>query len=257
MLNADENGNKRAGKSGSRKGKPEQQTGKSEPRKKKAASQAEAKPDQPRGRTAQLVEQSNKTTERQIDAPVSSADSAEPRSFLETTQMTSVESTEKGEPRKNETASPQEARPDQPQGGTAQLVERTKEPTERQIDTPVALADSSAETRPSLETTQTAPVEFAATAPVNIRVIAEAYGNYSRISFEQAASFFEKLAGARSLGKALELQAEFARETYETFVAESCKLRAMHAELARQRFRHLEDLMSRMTNPARDPARQG
>jgi hypothetical protein len=255
MLNADGNDNKRAGKSGSRKGKPEQQTRKSEPRKKKAAPPAEAKPDQPQGRTAQLVEQSNKTTERQIDAGVSSGDSAEPRSFLETTQTAPVEST--GEPRKNEAASPQEARPDQPQGGAAQLVERTKEPTERQINTPVALADSSSETRPSPKTTPAAPVESAANAPINIRVIAEAYGNYSRISFEQAASFFEKLAGARSLGKALELQAEFARETYETFVAESCKLRALHAELARQRFRHLEDLMTRMTKPARDPARQG
>jgi hypothetical protein len=98
---------------------------------------------------------------------------------------------------------------------------------------------------------------LAKTAPVNILAIAEAYGNYSRTSFEQAAFFFEKLAGTRSLGKALELQVEFAREAYETFVAESNKLRALHSELARQRFRHLEDLMTRMTRPARGRAHQG
>jgi hypothetical protein len=247
MLSADENDKKRTGKSGVRKGK-------AEPRKKKTAPQQESKPGQPQDTAAQIVEQSNKPTEKQIDAPVALADSAEARSSVETTQAAPVEPAD--EPRKNEPVPQQDAKPDQPQGSGAQLVEPSKETAEKQIETPVALADST-DTRPSLETTRTAPAESAGTALVNIRAIAEAYGNYSRTSFEQAASFFEKLAGARSLGRALELQVEFAREAYETFVAESCKLRALHSEFTRQRFRHLEDLMTRLTQPARDPARHG
>src|SRR5215471_1477458 len=84
MLSADENDKKRTGKSGARKSK-------AEPRKKKNAPQQESKPGQPQATAARIVEQSSKPTEKQIDAPVALADSAEVRSSLETTQTAPVE----------------------------------------------------------------------------------------------------------------------------------------------------------------------
>ena len=52
------------------------------------------------------------------------------------------------------------------------------------------------------------------------QAIASAYGDYTKKSFEDTKSFVEKLSGVKSLDKALEVQTEFAKSAYETFVAE-------------------------------------
>ena len=76
-----------------------------------------------------------------------------------------------------------------------------------------------------------------ANAPsIDFHTIAIAYGDYSRKSFEQTKSFVEKLAGVRSLDKAIEIQTEFAKQAYETFVSESQKIRELYSGLARQSF---------------------
>jgi hypothetical protein len=80
--------------------------------------------------------------------------------------------------------------------------------------------------------------------PVSVQTIANAYGCYAAKSLEQTGSFFGQLAGARSFNKAFELQTEFARQAYETFVAESQKIRELHSELAKQRMRSLEGLVT-------------
>ena len=69
-----------------------------------------------------------------------------------------------------------------------------------------------------------APVSAVASAepsPVGIQTIASAYRDYTRKSLEDARSYVEKLSGARSIDKAVEVQAEFAKQAYETFVADS------------------------------------
>jgi hypothetical protein len=71
-------------------------------------------------------------------------------------------------------------------------------------------------------------------APVSLQTIANAYRDYTRKSFEEFGSFFEQLSGARSLDKAMEVQAEFVKRAYESSVAESRKIRELHSKLARQ-----------------------
>src|SRR5262245_27268917 len=56
------------------------------------------------------------------------------------------------------------------------------------------------------------------------QAIAAAYGDYAKKSYEDGAAFFEKLAGVRSLDKAFELQSDYAKTAYETFVAETTKI---------------------------------
>ena len=92
----------------------------------------------------------------------------------------------------------------------------------------------------------TAPAEHAEAAPVNLQTITNAYGEFTRKSIEQTSSFFEQLAGVRSLNRAFELQGAFAKQTCETFFAESRKIRELHSELAMQRLRHLEGFMAWM-----------
>ena len=59
-----------------------------------------------------------------------------------------------------------------------------------------------------------------APAPVSLQTIANAYGDYTRRSLEETRSFVEKLKGAKSLDKAVEVQTEFAHHAFEIFVAE-------------------------------------
>lgn len=97
-----------------------------------------------------------------------------------------------------------------------------------------------------IEPAEAAPGEPAQTAPVNLQTIANAYGEFTRKSIEQTGSFFEQLAGVRSLNRAFELQGEFAQQTFDTFVSESRRIRELHSELTMQRLRHLEGFMARM-----------
>ena len=81
-----------------------------------------------------------------------------------------------------------------------------------------------------------APVDAAEPAdaePVSLQTIAAAYGDFTRRSLEETRSFVERLSGAGSLDKAMQLQTEFARQAYKTFVEEAQKIRGLHSELAK------------------------
>jgi hypothetical protein len=105
------------------------------------------------------------------------------------------------------------------------------------MEQPVAAA----ETRDAAA--EVVPAEPATTAPVSVRAITDAYSDYTRKSIEQTSSFFQQLADSRSLSTVLELQTQFARSTFETFVDESRKIRELHRELARQRLQSVEGFM--------------
>jgi hypothetical protein len=99
--------------------------------------------------------------------------------------------------------------------------------------------------------TAVSPGPAAAPAPVSLQTIANAYGDYTRKSFEQTQSYFDQLTGVRSFHKAIEIQTEFAKQACETFFAESRRIRELHNELAMQPFKRLEGLVARVTQVAR------
>jgi len=80
-----------------------------------------------------------------------------------------------------------------------------------------------------------------------VHAIATAYGDYAKKSFEDTKSFVEKLSGVKSLDKALEVQTEYARSAYETFVAESQKIAGLYSDLAKQTFKPYEGLVAKFT----------
>jgi len=91
-------------------------------------------------------------------------------------------------------------------------------------DTPPVSAATQADTSPA----------SADTSPVGLQTIATAYRDCTRKSLEDARSYVEKLSGARSLDKAVEVQTEFAKQAYDTFVADSWKIRGLYSELFKQ-----------------------
>lgn len=88
-------------------------------------------------------------------------------------------------------------------------------------------------------------VASASTLQSGFQAIATAYGDYTKKSFEDGKSFVEKLAGVKSLDKAIELQTEYAKSAYETFVAESQKIAGLYADLAKQTYKPVEGLVAK------------
>ena len=93
-------------------------------------------------------------------------------------------------------------------------------------------------------------VASATTMQNGIQAIASAYGDYTKKSFEDTKSMVEKLSGVKSLDKAIELQTEFAKSAYETFVAESQKIATLYADLAKQTFKPFEGMVAKFTPAA-------
>ena len=90
-------------------------------------------------------------------------------------------------------------------------------------------------------------VASATTLQNGIQTIATAYGDYTKKSFEDTKSLVEKLSGVKSLDKAIEVQTEFARSAYETFVAESQKIAGLYTDLAKQTFKPFEGMVAKFS----------
>jgi hypothetical protein len=83
----------------------------------------------------------------------------------------------------------------------------------------------------------------------SFQAIATAYGDYSKKSYEDTKSYVEKLSGVKSLDKALEVQTEYAKTAYDTFVAEAQKIGELYSDLAKQSYKPFEGLVAKF-NPA-------
>jgi hypothetical protein len=83
-----------------------------------------------------------------------------------------------------------------------------------------------------------------------LSAIASAYGDYTKKSYEDTKSFVEKLSGVKSLDKALEAQSEYAKTSYETFMADAQKIVGLYGDLAKQVFKPLEGIVTKFTPSA-------
>jgi phasin family protein len=90
----------------------------------------------------------------------------------------------------------------------------------------------------------------AASLQSGLHAIASAYGDYTKKSFEDTKSFVEKLSGVKSLDKVIEVQTEFAKSAFETFVAESQKIAGLYTDLAKQTFKPLEGIVAKFSPAA-------
>ena len=88
---------------------------------------------------------------------------------------------------------------------------------------------------------------LSSTFPSGFQAIATAYGDYTKKSFEDTKSFVEKMSGVRSFEKAIEIQTEFAKTAYETFVSESQKIAAMYGDLAKLSYKPFGSFVAKVT----------
>ena len=72
------------------------------------------------------------------------------------------------------------------------------------------------------------------------QAIAVELADYSKKVFEQGTAATEKLIGAKSLEKAIEVQSDYVKSSYEGFVAEATKLGELYADLAKEAYKPFE-----------------
>ena len=157
----------------------------------------------------------------------------------------------KAERRSQKPERQQRPTPDQPQDAK-QPIEATVLSTDAPPIGAVALADTSpVGAVASAEPVPISAVVSAEPVPVSLQTIANAYGDYTKKSLEETRSFVEQLTSARSLDKAIEIQAEFAKHACETFLADSQKIWELYSELAKQIFKPLQGFLAKATQIAR------
>ncbi len=72
------------------------------------------------------------------------------------------------------------------------------------------------------------------------QTIANEMSSYSKRSFEEGSATLEKLTGARSLDQVVAIQSDFARRSYEEYMAQCTKLSSMYVDMARDAYRPIE-----------------
>ncbi len=64
--------------------------------------------------------------------------------------------------------------------------------------------------------------------------------DYSKRAFEDATRAFEQLIGAKSFEHAIEIQSQYAKKAYDTYMAEMSKLGEMYVGLAKDAYKPVE-----------------
>lgn len=88
-------------------------------------------------------------------------------------------------------------------------------------------------------------------ASKSMQTIAVETTDFTKKSFEQGTAAVEKLVAVKSMDKAFEVQADYAKTAYEGFVAQVTKMGELYAAMAKEAFKPLEAAMSKATPAAK------
>jgi phasin family protein len=69
--------------------------------------------------------------------------------------------------------------------------------------------------------------------------------DYSKKSIEDSAAAWERLMGARTLEKAMEVQSDYLKSSYQDFVAEATKLGELYSDLAKEAYKPFEGALAK------------
>jgi hypothetical protein len=80
------------------------------------------------------------------------------------------------------------------------------------------------------------------------QAIAVEFADYSKKVFESGTAATERLIGAKSLEKAFEVQSDYVKSSYESFVAEATKIGELYADLAREAYKPFESQFGKVAS---------
>lgn len=79
------------------------------------------------------------------------------------------------------------------------------------------------------------------------QAIAAESADFAKKTFEHNSATAEKLFGVRTLDKAVEIQSEFVKGTYESLVSQATKMGSLYSALATETLKPYEGLMKKAT----------
>ena len=77
------------------------------------------------------------------------------------------------------------------------------------------------------------------------QAIAAKVADYQKKSFEEGTAAIEKLIGAKTFDKAIEVQTDYYKNAYEGFVAEATKIGELYADLAKESYKPIEGALAK------------
>ena len=80
-----------------------------------------------------------------------------------------------------------------------------------------------------------------------VQAIAVESVDYSKKAFEDGSAAIEKLFGAKSVEKAVEIQQEYVKGAYEGFVAQATKIGELYVDLAKEAYKPYEGYLAKVT----------
>ena len=84
----------------------------------------------------------------------------------------------------------------------------------------------------------------------SMQAIAAELADYSKKSFEESTAVVEKLLGAKTLEKAIEVQTDYFKSSYEGFVSEATKLSDLYTDLAKETYKPFESAFGKVSAAA-------
>ncbi|MFY9699750.1 MAG: phasin family protein [Rhodoplanes sp.] len=79
-----------------------------------------------------------------------------------------------------------------------------------------------------------------------VQELASGAADYSKKSVEQSTEALEKMLAARSLEKAMEIQSDYIKAAYESFIAESNRVSELCADVAKEVYKPFEAYVGKM-----------
>ncbi len=73
-----------------------------------------------------------------------------------------------------------------------------------------------------------------------LQAIAVEVADYSKKAFEDGTALVEKIASAKTVDKAFEVQSQFVKSSYETYLARATKIGELYADIAKESYKPIE-----------------
>lgn len=77
------------------------------------------------------------------------------------------------------------------------------------------------------------------------QAIAVEVADYSKKAFEDNSALVEKLLGAKTIDKAIEVQSAFVKSSYESYLARMTKIGELYAGLAKESYKPVETTLAK------------
>lgn len=78
-----------------------------------------------------------------------------------------------------------------------------------------------------------------------LQAIAVEVADYSKKAFEDGTALVEKIASAKTVDKAFEVQSQFVKSSYETYLARATKIGELYADIAKESYKPIETALTK------------